>query len=344
MVEDIMLREIKEQPEVIKRLAADKDSHAMLLAADLLGQAKATSANIYLVGNGSSYHACIYGQHILSKHAGIIAHLVNSGEFTPFADNLRENDVVILVSQSGETGDARRLISNFKSKISNLIVITNYPESTLGQAADIVLPMLAGVCQAVPNTKGYTASMTIFALLADGVRGSDDFVRHVNTIDSDISRIIQTEYDRLVAISDKLSSSKNIFVLAHGAGLANAYEAALKIKECSHIEAEGYSALEFRHGHSSVVSQGTPIIVFMADYESETDLSPLLDIIGQPDPYIIGFGSVDHKQFDQRFDAFEHDLYSTIPAIVPVQILAYELALSRGINPDSPGGVMKIVE
>lgn len=344
MAEHRLLYEIGEQPQIIRHLASQANDQAVVASADLIRQTRENQGRIFLAGSGSSYNACVYGQFIFSRRASLMTHLENCGEFTNFIDNIDAKDLVILVSQSGESGDALKLIPEIKTNNSKLIVITNYLESTLAKAANVALPLQAGECLAIPNTKGYTAAMTLFALLADALGGSDDFKRKANYIASDIERIIGVEYGRLVSIADHLNSAKNIFLLGHSAGLANSYEGALKLKECSRTEAEGYSALEFRHGPSSIVTQGTPIIVFMADYESETDLSGLLDEIGQPDPYIIGIGSIGHKQFDDTFEIYEHDLFAAIPAIVPIQILAYELALSRGVDPDSPEGVQRVVK
>lgn len=343
-MEHLMIREIKEQPAVINRLVADKDNTGIKAAVDAMTETEKLSGNIYLVGNGTSYHACIYGQFLLSVRNKLVINLYDTSEFKNFAENLKPNDTVVLVSQSGETGDAIKLIYRIKDKKCSFVVITNYPKSTLGQAADVVIPMQAGECQAIPNTKGYTASMVIFALIAERYNADENFSSIASQISDDIEIIIQTQYDRLRALADKLHDAGNIFILGHASGLANAYEAALKIKECSHIEAEGYSGLEFRHGPSSVVTTGTPVIVFMADYESEADLGGVLEEIAQPDPFVIGIGSIGHTQFDERYEAFEHNLYAAIPAIVPTQILAYELALAKGVDPDTPSGVQRVVK
>lgn len=343
-MEHRMIYEIKEQPEIIRRLVTDKDSAAMDGAVAAIKMIEHTEGNIYLVGNGTSYHACIYGQFILSVRSKLVVNIYDTSEFGDYISNLKQDDVLVMVSQSGETGDAVGLIAKIKDQKSKLIIITNYPESTLGQAADIVVPMQADECLAIPNTKGYTAVMSIFALLAEKVRGDNDFSSQANNIAADVERIVRVEYDRIRQLSDRMHSASNIFALGHASGLSNAYEAALKLKECSHIEAEGYSGLEFRHGPSSVVGSETPVIVFMADYESEEDLSRTVEELATQDAYIVGIGSVENLLFDERFDAYEDNLYACIPAIVPMQILAYELALARGINPDEPSGVQRVVK
>lgn len=343
MAEHRMLYEIKEQPDVIRRLVAGKNDPVVWKTAYAIMETRDQQGNIYLVGNGSSYHACIYGQFILSVRSRLTIDLYDTSEFADYTSNLTEKDIVIIVSQSGETGDAIRLLPKIKSQKPKIIAITNYPQSTLGQSADIVVPMQLGDCLAIPNTKGYTAAMSIFGLLAEKVRGDEDFSFSSSRITYEINRIITGEYERIRVLADKLRDSTNLFVLGHASGLSNAYEGALKIKECSHLEAEGYSALEFRHGPSSVVTTGTPVIVFMADYESETDLGKILEEISQPDPYVLGIGSVQHKQFDEQFEVFEHSLYAAVPAIVPIQILAFELALARGIDPEQPSGVQRVV-
>ncbi len=344
MAEYKMLSEIKEQPEVIRRLIENRQSLPMQEAVAAIKDAFSKQADICLVGNGSSYNSCIYGEFILSIQAKMLVNLYDTSEFDSFIPNLTEESVVILVSQSGETGDAIKLIPKIKFQKSKIILISNNPDSTLAKEADIVLDLKAGVNEAIPSTKGYIAEITTFALVSDAVSGSDSFLQRSGVIINDIDMTLKRDYHQLLELADRIHTSTDMFVLGHSVGLSNAYEAALKFKECSHIETEGYSGLEFRHGPSSVITADTPVIVLMADYQSEEDLQQILSEVKDAGAYVIGIGPENLIHFDYHIEVVEDHWYSPMTSIVPVQILAFELALVQGINPDAPEGVRQVVK
>ncbi len=336
-----MLEEIIQQPEVISRLVAGKNSKAMHEAVSILMHA-IHGGEIYLVGSGSSYHSCLYARYLFSMKNNLIVNSYDRGEFEDFVPNLKPEDVVIIVSQSGETADAQHQISKIKDQKSKIIVITNSPESVLAKEADVVLDLQLGECRAVPSTKGYMAEMAIFALLSEAVAGDKSFSNESPKIIDDIERIIEQESGEIQNLADKIQSEQNIFVLGHGIGLANAFETALKIKECAKMYAEAYIGAEFRHGASSVVSANTPVIIFMADYESEEDLRVVAGEMVSRQANLIILSS--HEvECSYHLKTYEHNLYSPLISIVPMQLLAYELSLAKNLNPDEPLGVSRVV-
>ena len=343
-MEYAMFKEIKEQPAVIKGLVEHKDSAEIKKAAELITKAQKENTDVYLVANGSSWHACLYAKYLFSLKNRLVVNVYDSGEFESFSHNLTKQSVVIIVSQSGESVDAVRQLGAIQKNDSRLIVITNNPQSTLAKAADVMLDLRAGECVAVPSTKGYMAELTIFALLSEQIAGDTSFSRESQKIAADIERIISQEHDAIRSLADRIRAERDMFVLGHSIGLSSAAEGALKLKECTHAEAEAYAGLEFRHGPSSVVDAGTPVFIFVVDYASEEELQQVAGEMKLRGALVIGIGPQDNMNFDMRFDIYDHQLYSTLPAIVPMQLLAFELALARGLNPDTPENVQKVVK
>lgn len=343
MSEHFMLKEIKQQPEVVRRLVASRESEAMKAAANLIKSVFAASGDIYLVGNGSSYHACLYGRYIFSNKNKLPVFVFDSGEFEGFVENMAPGSLVIIASQSGESIDATSVEEKVKIKKAKVIGITNNINSTLAKAADIVIDLELGECQAIPSTKGFMAEMVVFALLSEGIAGSSDFSKRAGVISKDIEKVINHQFDHIRSLADKIHAERDMFALGHASSLALAAEAAVKIKECSRIEMEAYPAIEFRHGPSSIVNAGTPILIFLTDYNSEEEIQTVIGEMRQKDALIIGVSIVENKNFDHSYIIDDQGIHSVFAAIVVAQILAYELALAQGLNPDTPSGVERVV-
>lgn len=346
-MEHAMLREIKEQPEVLRRLVGSCKHSFFAEAVTLIRESISNGGQVVFLGNGTSYHSCIYGQYLFSISNHVIVNIFDTAEFEPFIENLNQNATVVIVSQSGETGDALEIIQKLvpsKPEGSKIISITNNPKSTLARESDVAIDLMLGETNAIPSTKGYTAEMATFALLSDGIKESQNFAGKVETITKEMKRIIFAEHEQIKALSDKLKNQQLMYVLGHSIGLSNAYEAALKIKECAHIQAEGYSGPEFRHGPSSMIGYSTPVIVFAPDIESEEDLKSVVGEVKHSGGYVIGVGSEHSLHYDLHLKTIDDYLYSPLTAIVPIQLLAFELAMTKGLDPDKPIGVRKVVD
>ncbi len=339
-----MLTEINEQPQILRRLAESRDNLAMAETTEAIKDAIKAQSEVVLVGNGSSYHSCIYGQYLFSIKNNLLVNTYDTSEFADFIPNLSQKSVVIIVSQSGETGDALEIIPKIKNQKSKIVSITNNPKSTLAKESDIMIDLMLGETNAIPNTKGYTAAMAVFALLSDKIKATDHFAGQIENIASEIEKIISIEHDDIKLLADRLHRSELMFVLGHSIGLANAYETALKIKECCHIPAEGYSGPEFRHGPSSLVEKNTPVIVFVSDIDSEEELHQVITEIKHNSAFVIGISAENSFNYDKHFSIMDDYLYSPIISIVPAQLLAYELAMAKGLNPDKPEGVRQFVK
>jgi glucosamine--fructose-6-phosphate aminotransferase (isomerizing) len=341
-MEHNMLKEIKEQPEILRRLVGSVYIQAFKDAVLAIQESVKSDGQVIFLGNGSSYHSCIYGQYLFSISNHIMVNIFDTAEFEPFIDNLGHNSTVIIVSQSGETGDALEIISKIRQK-SKIISITNNLQSKLAKEADISIDLMLGETNAIPSTKGYTAEMATFALLSDGIKKSQNFAGKVEKIATEMKRIIFSEHDQIRTLSDKLKNHQLMYILGHSIGLSNAYETALKIKECAHIQAEGYSGPEFRHGPSSMVGFGTPVVVFAPDIESEEDLKSAVGEVKHSGGYVIEVGAEHNLHYDLHIKTIDDYLYSPFAAIVPLQMLAFELAMAKGLDPDEPSGVRKVV-
>ena len=343
MSEHFMLQEIKEQPKVLRGLVAARESEAMRAAISAIKDAHLANDNVYLVGNGSSYHACMYGRYLFSTQNKMPVFVQDCGEFEAFVENLAPSSLVIIASQSGESADAVGVEGKVKSKKVKVIGITNNLDSSLAKEADIILNLQLGECLAIPSTKGFAAEMAVFALLSEGIAETGDFSKRIDAICQDIERAINQRHDDIRSLSDKIHTERDMFALGHASSLALAAEAALKIKECSRIEMEAYPTMEFRHGPSSIINADTPILIFITDYDSEDEIQGELADLKQKGALIIGVSIVENMNYDYTFMLDDNGVYSAFPAIVVAQILAYELALAQGLNPDTPSGVERIV-
>ena len=332
-----MLKEIVEQSNTIRN-AAKQNPASIARIADAINSAK----GVFFVACGSSYHACLSGSYMFSKIAKKHVNVVLASEFHNYEDFLTENSLIIPVSQSGETADVLEVVNTARRKDSKVISIVNVTGSTLCRNSDESILMNAGPEICVLSTKTYTSQLSILLLLAyatagDYGRGLKELEYAWNIVYNLTSRNTR-EYIKKLAI--RLKDAGHIFIIGRDTNYPTALEAALKIKEVSYIHAEGFAGGEIKHGPIALIEQGTPCITFVGSHIEKETLSNVMELKARGG-YIIGIAPTRNEVFDCFIKVPEIGNINPISQIIPIQILAYKLAVLKGCDPDKPRNLAK---
>jgi len=334
-----MLKEISEQVETIQRAASqDRD-----VIEDITARIK-KARGVFLIGCGSSYHACLSASYLFSKLASFHINTVLASEFSAYEDFLKEDTLVIAVTQSGETIDVLDAIKTAKQKGCQIVSIVNVMGSSATQFADASIFINAGPEVSVLSTKTYTAQLAVLTLLAFSLAGKyDEGVRRLKYLWNVVYNLTaQNMRNRIRQLSDRLSTTEHIFVLGRGSLYATALEAALKVKEVSYIHAEAFAGGELKHGPISLIGKGTPVLVFVSRDTESKILSNAMEVKSRGG-YLVGIGPHAIDAFDFFIKVPESEELNPICQIIPIQILAYQLAVTLGHDPDRPRNLAKSV-
>jgi len=334
-----MLKEISEQADVIKRAIMQDDKIINEIANEIK-----KSKGVFFVGCGTAYHACLEGSYIFSKVANMHVNVTYAHEFPNYVHFLTPESLVIAVSQSGETADTLEAIRAAKAKGAKVISIVNVAGSTLVRESDKVLLQHAGPEICVLSTKSYTSQLAVLTLLAYSLAGRleegksklKELIRYIYYLTSRNTR------DYIRKLAEKLKDVKDIYIIGRDLQYPTALEAALKIKEVSYIHAEGFAGGELKHGNIALIEEGTPCIVFTSKENEKEIISNAAELKARG-AYIIGVGPRNNEVFDFFIKVREAEEANSIVQIIPIQILAYQLAILRGLDPDKPRNLAKSV-
>lgn len=334
-----MMKEIAEQMDTIKS-AANQDKEVLIDVAGEIRNAK----GVFLVACGSSYHACMTASYLFSKIAKKHVNVVLASEFSNYEHFLTPDTLVIAVSQSGETIDVLDAIQTAKKKGSRILSIVNVMGSSIQRCSDKSLMLNAGPEICVLSTKTYTAQLTVLSLLAytladkyeEGKRGLEYLWNSMYNLTAESTRT------HVKKLAERLKDNANIFTIGRGLQFPTALEAALKIKEVSYIHAEGFSGGELKHGTIALIEKDTPCIVFSSHDNNKEILSNAIEVKSRGG-YIIGINSKNNEVFDFFIKVPDVGDLNPIAQILPIQILAYQLAILRGCDPDKPRNLAKSV-
>lgn len=327
-----MLKEIHEQPLALQdTLEQERIEDAIAAIKD--------ASDLYLVGCGTSYNTCAIASHQFSA-AKVKAEPVLASQFEKYLPFVNGKTTIVAVSQSGETKDVIDVIRSVKEKGAKVIGIVNVPSSTIAQASDILLDMKAGQEVCVLSTKSCTSQLVIFSLLARALQGKGtDSVRECIAC---TSHVIQQNTQAAKALASKLKNTTSLFTIGRQALFAVAKEAALKIKEVSYIHAEGFAAGELKHGSIALIEEGTPVIAFSDDKTRDLTTSNAMEVKARG-AFVIGVDSKNSSAYDFHIPIPDIEDMTPLLALLPIQLLAYHLALERGCDPDRPRNLAKSV-
>ncbi|MBM7617091.1 glucosamine--fructose-6-phosphate aminotransferase (isomerizing) [Weissella uvarum] len=343
-----MLKEIDEQPVAIRRLL-DKyfgDNGEILIGDQLLEDVKA-SDRIYIIAAGTSYHAGLIGARMFEKWAGVPTEVHVSSEFAYEQPLLSDKPFFIFLSQSGETADSREVLQNVNRAGFKSLTMTNVEKSTLWREATYALPLYAGPEIAVASTKAYVAQVALQSILAYALsdRTDLDLEQELSKIAVDIQAIVDDKAVFEEVAQKLLVPAHSTFYIGRGADADVSLEAALKLKEVSYVQAEGFAAGELKHGTLALIEDGTPVIALMTQPKTA---GLVRGNIAETEARGANTYTITTKALaedgDNGYVLPDVDpLLAPLLAVVPTQLLAYYTSKLRGLDVDHPRNLAKSV-
>lgn len=336
-----LLKEISEQPRVIENIAlnyAEETSHLAKLIKEAFGT--------FMLGCGTASYSALAGTYLFSRIAKKHVNFSIGSEFNYLEDYLTDKSLVIAISQSGETIDVVDPVAKAKKKGSKIAAIVNVLGSTLYRQADYKILLGAGQEKAVVGTKSFIAMVAVLILAAYSLAEKQTEGRTLlKKAAKNVREILKEKYSKdLQKLANELMDKEHIYVIGRGLSYATALEATLKIKETACIHAEGFAGGELKHGVIALVEKGIPCIVFAPNDETYDDIISNAQEIRARGGFIIGIGPKNNKVFDRFIETADVGDATIIPQVVISQLLAYYLALKRGIkDPDKPRNLAKSV-
>lgn len=358
--EHFMLKEIYEQPKAMRDTMTSRvlTAEKTITFPELNWTEEEVGAinKIFIVACGTAYHAGIVGKYYLEQLARVPVEVDIASEFRYRSPLVDGNSLTIVISQSGETSDTLAALREAKRLGSRTLAVTNVVGSSVAREADQVIYTYAGPEIAVASTKAYTTqllAMLMLAIYVGSLRGTLDaakaqeLVAGLGMIPEQIHRMLEN-VEQIKVFAREYGSSRNAFFLGRSLDYAVALEGALKLKEISYIHAEAYAAGELKHGTLALIESGIPVIV-LATQEDVYDktVSNLQEVKAREAVVIaIGFEGdtalgkyADHVIYIPKTDKY----LAPLLAVLPLQLLAYYAALTRGCDVDKPRNLAKSV-
>lgn len=339
-----MLKEITEQPAVMRTIMSkyfiDND---VAIDQDVLNLLSGAS-RIHMLAAGTSMHAGYIGKSLFERLASKPVEVHIASEFAYYPPVLGENDVFILISQSGETADLRACLTYLKKHNHKTLTITNVKTSTLAREADHFLEIFAGPEIAVASTKAYTAQSALFSILAYSLSDQTFDLRFELTKLSNAMDSFLEHYESLKVYARDYLTKRNCFYIGRGMDYYVCLEAALKLKEISYIQTEGFAAGELKHGTIALIEEDTPVIGIISEDKIALNTRSNLKEVESRGAHTLKIVTESLKETgDQIILPDVHPLLRAILMVLPTQVLAYYAALERGLDIDKPRNLAKSV-
>jgi glucosamine--fructose-6-phosphate aminotransferase (isomerizing) len=354
-----MIKEIIEQPNGIKETLIrrlDEQGKIKLDDIKLTKDDLEKIKKIYVVACGTAYNAGIIGRYAIEKFAKIPVETDLASEFRyrePFID---ENTLVIVVSQSGETADTLAALREAKEKGARVLAVTNVVGSSIAREADDVFYTWAGPEVAVASTKAYTTQLVAFYMIALDMglkKGTIDEEFYKKMIEelkltSDKVQKILDEADNIKELAKEIKDEAHAFYIGRGLDYNLSLEGALKLKEISYMHAEAFAAGELKHGTIALIENRTPVIATLTQEKLFEKIVSNVKEVKARGAYVIAIAQEGNKEIEKVADKVVYipktnDLLASIPAVVPLQLLAYYVAVMRGCDVDKPRNLAKSV-
>lgn len=335
-----MIKEIMEQKKTISK-AINLDSKLIEEVAEKIKTAFGT----YIVGCGTAGKVAMTAEYLFANIAKKHVNIKFGSEFGLAENFLKEGSLVIAVSQSGETADTLEALEIAKKKGATIVSIVNVETSTMARMSDIVLPLKAGLEKAVASTKATTSQIAILTLLAYAVAGKLNEGRQLLIeTEGKINDMLNPRYERHIeTISDQIKDAQDIMIIGRDMNYPIALEAAIKLQELSYIHAEGFAGGELKHGPIALITEGLPCIVIVSNDEYKRDILSNAMEVKSRGALIIGVAPENAEVFDLWIKVPDVGNASPITNIIPIQMLAYKLAVARQNDPDMPRNLAKSV-
>ncbi|AKL85288.1 GlmS [Bacillus atrophaeus UCMB-5137] len=346
-----MLKETDEQPLVMRKIIQTyQDENGKLSVAGDIADAVAEADRIYIVACGTSYHAGLVGKQYIEMWANVPVEVHVASEFSYNMPLLSKKPLFIFLSQSGETADSRAVLVQVKAMGHKALTITNVPGSTLSREADYTLLLHAGPEIAVASTKAYTAQIAVLAILAsvaaerNSVDIGFDLVQELGIAANAMEALCDQKDEMEMIAREYLTVSRNAFFIGRGLDYFVCVEGALKLKEISYIQAEGFAGGELKHGTIALIEEGTPVFALATQEHVNLSIRGNVKEVAArgANTCIISLKGLDDA--DDRFVLPEvTPALAPLVSVVPLQLIAYYAALHRGCDVDKPRNLAKSV-
>jgi glutamine---fructose-6-phosphate transaminase (isomerizing) len=346
-----MLKEIDEQPLVMRRIIQKyQDENGNLTIDPGIISAMLDADRVYIIACGTSYHAGLVGKQFIEKWAKIPVEVHVASEFSYNMPLLSERPLFIYISQSGETADSRAVLVQTKEMGYKALTITNVPGSTLSREADYTLLLHAGPEIAVASTKAYTAQIAVLAILATaaakakGIALDFDLVKELGIIANVMEMLCDAKEEMETIAHEYLATTRNCFFIGRAVDFYVGLEGALKLKEISYIQAEGFAGGELKHGTIALIEEGTPVIALATQEHVNLSIrGNVKEVVARgANPCIISMRGLETEE-DRYVIPAVHPMLTPLVSVVPLQLIAYYAALHRGCDVDKPRNLAKSV-
>lgn len=358
--EHFMLKEIHEQPKAVRDTMSQrisKDGSAITMDelkwnSDFLN----SFDKIYIVACGTAYHAGMVGKYYIEKLARVMVEVDVASEFRYRNPIVDEKTLLIVVSQSGETSDTLAALKESKRLGAKTLAITNVVGSSIAREADQVLYTWAGPEIAVASTKAYTTQLILFFMLAlymAQIKGTQkpervqELIGMLKQIPAQVSETL-SDVEPIKTFAKRYGFNEDVFYIGRSLDYDVALEGSLKLKEVSYIHAEAYAAGELKHGTLALIVEGVPVIALATQRSVyEKTLSNIKEVKAR-DAVVIGIAAEGDEELEKYVDHVmkvpeTDELLIPILTVVPLQLLAYYAAITRGCDVDKPRNLAKSV-
>ncbi|AIY74198.1 glutamine--fructose-6-phosphate transaminase (isomerizing) [Bacillus anthracis] len=346
-----MLKEIDEQPLVIRNIIQKyQDENGEIELDQDIRNAILDSDRIYIIACGTSYHAGLVGKQFIEKFAKMPVEVHVASEFSYNMPLLTERPFFIYISQSGETADSRAVLVQTNEMGHKALTITNVPGSTLSREADYTLPLYAGPEIAVASTKAYTAQLAVLSILAADIAKAKgevlgfDLTHELGLVANAMIELCDQKEEMDALAKQFLATTRNCFFIGRSVDFYVGLEGALKLKEISYIQAEGFAGGELKHGTIALIENGTPVIALATQEHVNLGIrGNVKEVVARgANPCIISM-----KGLEMEGDSFVlpavHEALAPLVAVIPLQLISYYAALHRECDVDKPRNLAKSV-
>ncbi|EMR4137718.1 glutamine--fructose-6-phosphate transaminase (isomerizing) [Streptococcus agalactiae] len=349
-----MLKEIDEQPTVMRKLISTyaNESGDMNVDSDIIKSVQEAD-RLYILAAGTSYHAGFAAKTMIEKLTDTPVELGVSSEWGYNMPLLSKKPMFILLSQSGETADSRQVLVKANEMGIPSLTITNVPGSTLSREATYTMLIHAGPEIAVASTKAYTAQVATLAFLAKAVGEANgkaeakdfDLVHELSIVAQSIEATLSEKDVISEKVEQLLISTRNAFYIGRGNDYYVTMEAALKLKEISYIQTEGFAAGELKHGTISLIEDNTPVIALIS---ADSTIAAhtrgnIQEVVSREANALIIVEEGLEREGDDIIVNKVHPFLSAISMVIPTQLIAYYASLQRGLDVDKPRNLAKAV-
>lgn len=357
--EHFMLKEIFEQPETLRNAMRgrllEEDGNVKLGGVTLSRDELLKIKNITITACGTSWHSALIGEYMLEELARIPVEVEYASEFRYRNPVIGEDTLVIAISQSGETADTLAALREAKQRGAKVMGIVNVVGSTIARESDFGIYLHAGPEIGVASTKAFTSQVVVLALFtilmarlrSMSILQGRELVAALQRLPDQVEQVLELN-EAIRELARTYKDASNFLYLGRGLNFPSALEGALKLKEISYIHAEGYPAAEMKHGPIALIDENMPVVVIAPHDGTYSKIVSNIEEVKARGGRVIAVVTEGNTELRDRVDHLitipqTHEILTPVLAAVPLQLLAYHIAVLRGCNVDQPRNLAKSV-